>query len=161
MVSDGNGPFVLHTTMTAQGSEPGEPGQVTVTGAQTGSVVGAWLAEGSQSTVANTQTSITGVSEQVVTAHSQLPTAYYLEQVFSDIDPMLTQESMVAQPGAILNTELNEQTNLTGTEKALLQPLADTQTRLGAGGIAAAPWPEWSQHAGRSRPRRPGGVFRP
>ncbi len=33
-VSDGNGAFVLHTTMTAPGSEPGEPGQVTVISGQ-------------------------------------------------------------------------------------------------------------------------------
>jgi Cohesin domain len=127
-VSDGQGAFVLHAAVTATGIEPGVPGLVTV-------ISGLWTVGSEQWGEASGQAAVVNTSagadnkalDMQLTAHSSLPTAYYLEQAFSDIDPMLAQETMVAQPGAILNTDLNEQTSLSGPDKALLQPLADTQ----------------------------------
>ncbi len=120
-VSDGNGAFVLHTTMTVLGSEPGEPGQVTVISGQS-------IVASAQAVADSTLTAADKTASNVqLSSHSQLPAAYYLEQVFGEIDPMLVPESTIAQPAAILNTESNDPTSVSNTDKALVQPLADAQ----------------------------------
>ncbi len=98
-VSDGNGAFVLHTSMTALGSEPGEPGQVTVISGQS-------IVASAQAVADSTLTAADKTASNVqLASHGQLPAAYYLEQVFSEIDPLLAPESTIAQPGAILSTD--------------------------------------------------------
>ena len=126
-MGDSQGALLLHQADTATGTEPGTPGLVTVTGGQSLLVSGPAQVEGTQSIGTSSPVVATGVSDLTIAAHSQVPTAYYLEQVFGEIDPMLAQESMIAQPAAILNTDLNEQTSVSGQDKAMLQPLADTQ----------------------------------
>ena len=126
-MGDGQGALLLHQAMTTTGTEPGSPGLVTVTGGQSALVNGVEQPEGNQVTVSNSQVVATAVSDLTATVHSQLPTSYYLAQVFGEIDPMLAQESMIAQPAPILNTDLNEQTSVSAQDKAVLQPLVDLQ----------------------------------
>ena len=126
-MADGQGALMLHQVATASGNEPGEPGLVMVAGGLAALMSNPLQAEGNQSTATDGHVVATGESsDQVVAFHSQLPTAYYLEQVFGEIDPMLAQQSMIAQPVAILNSDADEQIGVSGPEKAILQPLAAT-----------------------------------
>ena len=88
------------------------------------------------------------MSDQTIAVHSQVPAAY-LQQVFGEIDPMLAQESMIAQPAAILNTDLNEQTSVSGQDKAMLQPLD---------GLQGDPSLEMLQPAGQAHHNELGGL---
>ena len=117
-VADNQGDFIIHFSsgQVAAGSE--QP----TAGIEQPAVESEQMAVGNVPPVASNNT-----ADMQFTDHSTLPTAYYLEQAFSEIDPMLTQESMVAQPGAILNTELNEQSGISGSDKAMVQPLSETQ----------------------------------
>ncbi len=130
-VSDGNGAFVLHTAMTALGSEPGEPGLVTVVSGQSAAVSGQLAAASVQSAVDNTSaTTDSNASDLKLATHGQLVAAYYLGQVFGEIDPMSAPASMIAQPGAILNNESSDDANTLAQAKAWLQPLAGMHSGL-------------------------------
>jgi len=116
-VSDPMGAFILHPAQTATGVEPGAPGSVTVCSGQNLVRSGQWaVGSGNQMVVDQLSNTLD------LTAHCPLPTAHLLDQIFGDT--ALVQESMFAQPSAIMTTQTGE-SSVGIQDKALVQPLAE------------------------------------
>ena len=57
-------------------------------------------------------------------AHSPLPTADLMEQVFAEIAPMLAQASIFGEPGTMVTSQSDDQTIVATQAKVWLEPLA-------------------------------------
>ena len=135
-VSDALGSYVLHTAQTPLGTEPGEPGLVTIAG--TAGPESSWVFAGtavsasSAESVSTYEVQQTAVGGSLSASAGALPAAL-MEQVFGSLvqAAVVLQESAMVQPGAILQTESMER----GTSGA----------GLAAG---AADWQAWGSRTG-------------
>ncbi len=107
--ADTQGLLVLHQTATATGTEPGEPGMVTVGGLPSGAFfLGQSEAASTGATAAPVNVGLPAVATgQAALNPNTLPMGL-VEQVFADLEKagLVTQDGMMGQPGVVFDSEL-------------------------------------------------------
>jgi len=138
-VSDAQGAFVLHQALTPLGMEPGEPGQLTITG-QGPAVSGQPVLFGSQleSVPVSGPAGRTSSFEVQQTAASVIGTANssalaldFIEQVFGDFGKagQIVQDGELVQPGPLLNWDSSDTAPRGVRDLALMQGAAVAEQR--------------------------------
>ena len=137
------GAFILHF---AAGS-----GQVAVGGDTGGGVVANPPSLGIDTAFAQKPTAV--ALNPIANHHSPLVTSDIAGQVFGDLGPSLTPNTLFGQPDAILDAAVNEQTGSLAPAKAWLEPLGALQCAFAS--------PEMLQPDGQARHNALGGLNDP
>jgi hypothetical protein len=118
-VADALGAFILHSTQTAAGEEPGAPGLVLVTATSPAPAIGPVAQEYSAPAAVMAPMAADHSDAAPLTTLAPMPAAEVLEQVFGDVEPIVARDSTFAQPGVNLGGELGDESAVSSGDKAL------------------------------------------